>query len=63
MKPPTAIEELREEFLDLMRGGGAPDVYDWEKIADWWLSKIAEREQEIAEGIESIKILPDSKKK
>lgn len=33
------ISQWKEEFLDLMRGGAAPNVYDWESIADWWIAK------------------------
>lgn len=41
------VNPWREEFVSHMQGGGAPSVYDWEKIADWWLDKLAEKSREM----------------
>lgn len=32
-------EDIREEFVSKMQGGGAISVYDWESIADWFLER------------------------
>jgi hypothetical protein len=71
MIPPKHKEKLRELFFEgfvkgketLHLGWGIARKDDANVIADWWLSKLEERDQEIVKAVEGMKkgeINPDT---